>query len=45
MKKAKHHIKKVSNIIYEKGDPDFVDERKKTKPEKKEESFFDFLFK
>jgi len=35
MKKAKHHIKKVSNIIYEKGDPDFVDERKKLNHKKR----------
>jgi len=40
--RAKHHIQKVSKLIYEKGDPDFVDERKKEEP--KEESFLDYFF-
>ena len=29
VERTKHHIKKVSQFIYEKGDPDFVDERTK----------------
>lgn len=41
VERTKHHIKKVSQFIYEKGDPDFVDERKKEEP--KEESFFDYF--
>lgn len=42
---TKHHIKKVSKIVYEKGDPDFVDERKKPEPPKEEEeSFFESFF-
>ena len=43
VEKAKRHVKKVSKLVYEKGDIDFVDERKKPEPQKKE-SFFDFLF-
>lgn len=42
--RVKKHIKKLSKVEYEKGDIDFVDERIKTKPPKKEKSFFDFLF-
>ena len=42
--RAKRHIKKVSQLEYEKGDIDFVDERVKPKSVKKEKSFFDFLF-
>lgn len=44
MQKVKHHVAKVSKLVYEKGDPDFVDERKKPKLPKKEKSFFDSLF-
>lgn len=44
MEKAKKHVKKVSYIIYKKGDPNFVDERKKLESPK-EESFFDSFFK
>jgi len=43
--KVKHHVAKASKVLYEKGDPDFVDERKEPKLEKEEESFFDSLFK
>lgn len=43
IKHAKHHVKKISQTIYEKGDPNFVDERKKSQSPK-EESFFDSLF-
>ena len=42
--KVKKHVKKLSKAVYEKGDPDFVDERKKSDLPEKEESFFDFLF-
>lgn len=44
VKKVKEHVEKASKVEYEKGDPDFVDERKKCELPKKEESFFDFLF-
>lgn len=44
IKKTKHHIEKISKFEFEKGDPDFVDERKKPASPKEEESFFDFLF-
>jgi hypothetical protein len=43
--KAKKHIKKVSQDIFEKGDPNFVDERSSEyiKPKEKK-SFLSFLF-
>ncbi len=44
-KKSKKHIKKPSKCMLEKGDPDFVDERKTVDENKKEESLFDKLFK
>ena len=37
--RAKHHVKKVSQVIYEEGDPDFVDERKTAESTKEEKSF------
>jgi len=43
IERAKHHIQKVSELIYENGDPDFVDERKEPE-EPKEESFFESLW-
>lgn len=43
-KKVKH-IEKVSKKIFEKGDPNFVDERTKTYKPKKKEGFFSWLFK
>ena len=43
--KPKKHIKKPSKEMLEKGDPDFVDERKSVDETEKEESFFDKLFK
>jgi len=42
-KKEKKHVQKVSKAQYEKGDPEFVDERKKEKPQE-EESFLASLF-
>jgi len=44
IKKTKHHIKKISKLEFEKGDPDFVDERIKPEQPKEEKSFFDSLF-
>ena len=44
-KKPKKHIQKPSKNMLEKGDPDFVDERKHIDATKKDESFFDKLFK
>jgi len=43
--KPKKHVKMVSQKEFEKGDPDFIDERisKYTKP-KKSKSFFDSIF-
>jgi hypothetical protein len=43
--KPKKHIKRVSQSVFEKGDPDFIDERKDMyiKPEVKK-SFFSSLF-
>ena len=39
------HIKKLSKLQYEKGDPNFVDERTKCElPKKKEKSFLASLF-
>lgn len=43
VEKVRKHIEKVSKRQYEKGDPDFVDERTKCELPKKEESFFDSL--
>jgi len=43
-KKTAKHIKKVSQREFEKGDPDFVDERTSTYEPKKKGSFFDDLF-
>ena len=43
--KPKKHIKKVSQQIFEKGDPDFVDERHLEEEEAEEKkSFFSSLF-
>lgn len=41
-KKKPKHIKKVSQDQFERGDPNFIDERKIIKEEKK--SFFESLF-
>lgn len=42
--KPKKHIKKVSKSEFEKGDPDFVDERNSSYiPKKKKSSFFSLL--
>jgi len=38
-------IKRVSQELFEKGDPDFVDERVDSYEPKKKESFIDKLFK
>jgi len=38
-------IKRVSQDLFEKGDPDFIDERITTYEPKKKESFIDKLFK
>jgi hypothetical protein len=43
-KKPAKHIKRVSQREFEKGDPDFVDERTSTYEPKKKGSFFDDLF-
>lgn len=42
--KPKKHIKKVSQDVFEKGDPDFVDERHLDEKPKDKKSFFDSLF-
>ncbi len=42
--KPKKHIQRVSKREFEKGDPDFVDERVKSYTPKKKGSFFDDLF-
>lgn len=43
--KPKKHIQRVSKELFEKGDPDFVDERTTPYiPKKKKKSFFDSLF-
>ncbi len=43
--KQKKHIKRVSKEHFEKGDPDFVDERTTPYiPKEKKKSFFDSLF-
>ena len=41
----KKHITRVSQDMFEKGDPDFVDERISTYEPKKKSSFFDDIFK
>ena len=43
-KKAPKHIQRVSQDQFEKGDPDFVDERTSECEPKKKTSFFDKLF-
>jgi len=43
-KKPAKHVKRVSQREFEKGDPDFVDERTSKYMPKKKESFFDKLF-
>ncbi len=43
--KPKKHIQRVSQREFEKGDPDFVDERTSAYKPKKEESFLDTLIK
>lgn len=43
--KPKKHIKRVSQEQFEKGDPDFVDERITTEESKKKESFLEQLVK
>ncbi len=40
----KKHIKRVSQEQFEKGDPDFIDERISFYESKKKESFFSSLF-
>ena len=43
--KPKKHINKVSQDIFEKGDPNFVDERHQVdKKDEDKKSFFDSLF-
>jgi len=42
--KPKKSIKRVSQSQFEKGDPDFVDERIKTNKAKNEKSFLESLF-
>ena len=42
--KPPKHVKRVSQREFEKGDPDFVDERTSTYTPKKKGSFFDNLF-
>ncbi len=44
-KKEKKHIQKPSKMMFEKGDPNFVDERIKRDAPKKKEGFFSSLFK
>jgi len=41
--KPKKHIKKVSQREFEKGDPDFIDERTSSYETKKKSSFFDIF--
>jgi len=43
--RPKKSVTKVSKEAFEKGDPDFVDERTTTYKPKKKESFFDALLK
>lgn len=42
--KPKKHITRISQSQFEKGDPDFVDERTSGYKSKKKESFFSSLF-
>ncbi|MDQ7060449.1 MAG: hypothetical protein Q9M43_04715 [Sulfurimonas sp.] len=42
--KAKKHIKRISDAEFEKGDPDFIDERTSHYHPKKKETFFSSLF-
>jgi len=42
--KPKKHIQRVAQDIFEKGDPDFVDERTSTYIPKRKSSFFSSLF-
>lgn len=42
--KPKKHIEKVSQNIFEKGDPDFVDERKLDKKTNEKKSFLSSIF-
>lgn len=42
--KPKKHVKRVSQSQFEKGDPDFVDERMTSYEAKRKESFFSSLF-
>ena len=41
--KPKKHITRVSKNQFEKGDPDFIDERTSTYEPKKKSSFFDSI--
>jgi len=43
--KPKKHVQRVSQREFEKGDPNFVDERTSSYKPKKKESFFDTLIK
>lgn len=43
--KPKKHITRVSQREFEKGDPDFIDERTSLYKSKKKESFLDTLIK
>ena len=43
--RVKKSVKKVSKEQFEKGDPDFVDERTSNYAPKKKESFLDSFFK
>ena len=44
--KVKKHVERVSQAQFEKGDPDFIDERTTAyEPKKKRESFLDSLIK
>jgi len=42
--KEKKHIEKVSKLQYEKGDPDFIDERTSKYKPKKKPSFLESVF-
>jgi len=43
--KPKRHVEKVPQEIFEKGDPNFVDERRpEDEKQKEKKSFFDSLF-
>ena len=42
--KPKKHVKRVSQSQFEKGDPNFVDERTTANDTKKKESFFSSIF-